>query len=633
MADFRISRFDAGRLGVICLIGVWSICVLGVQIACGEEIHDLARRGDLDALTARIQADRSLVDRTTDRGETALHFAADGGHDEVVSFLLDQGADIQARDIDGDAPLVWAVARGHLSTTNLLLDRGADINAVNFTETSALLFAVRANRLETARLLIDRGADLELANDYGRTPLLWCARETGNYDMAVMLLDAGANLDATDRFESTPIELVSWRGFTDLVNLFLDRGCRLPGEGHAANTMLDNATSKGLDRLYLKLLDNGVEVDTRADISGSWLHRAATGGSTVILEDLLRRGAEIGAVDGYGWTPLHHAAHWGKIDAIRFLLEKGADPEVRTRSGWSARNLAEDREWTGVVEILDVGASPRRFPVLRGDYMGQTIPATGGEIFAPDIVSGPLGGHSGMTISPDGDHMLWNLYTQKQESGYWDSTIFESRRVDGVWSEPAVADFAVLGDDVPFFEPGGDRLFFMSERPLEPGGNRAERIWAMDRSGDGWGDPYPLPPVVNSLRHHWLFSVARGGDLYFNSRRGEVQGVFVSRVVDGAYTEPEYLGFDGHTPFIAPDQSYLITLDFIDRARVNRIRYRRDDGSWGEPLDIRTVAGESVSGLCPSVSADGKVFFYLATPWGPSSVCWADAGFIEKMRP
>jgi ankyrin repeat protein len=618
----------SGRSVVVVLMGLMILA----STAIGAEIHDLARQGDLAAVTALVQADPQMVNQPTERLGTPLHFAATGGRDDVAAFLLDNGADLQAKDVDGDAPLSWAAARGHDATCGLLLDRGATINDTSLTGDTALLNAVRANHHATAQLLIERGADLELPNDYGRTPLLWCARETGDHDMAVLLLDAGANIDAADRFGATSIELVSWRGFRQLVNLFLDRGCAVVASGNQGGMMLANATEKGLDRLYARLVADGVDIDLTVDDSGGILHRSAGGGSAAIVTDLLDRGVAINAVDGFGWTALHHAASRGRIDAVKLLLERSADPEMRTRSGWSARNLAVDQGHFLVEQALTMAHPPRKFPRLEGKYLGQQIPESGGAVFAPDIANGPSGSHSSVAISPAGDHMLWHQYESIPDSGYWTGTILESNRVEGKWSEPRRAWFALIGDDVPFFHPDGSRLFFMSRRPLEPGGGNAERIWVMDRTEEGWSIPSPLPACINNMRQHWLFSVAENGDLYFNSRRGAEQGVYVSRFGDGQYGEPQFLGFGGDTPFIAPDQSYLITLDFIDNQRVNNIRFRNDDQTWSEPMDIRSAAGDRVGGLCPVVSPDGKAFFYLASPWGANNICWSGAGFIKELR-
>ena len=72
----------------------------------------------------------------------------------------------------------------------------------------------------------------------------------------------------------------------------------------------------------------------------------------------------------------------------------------------------------------------------------------------------------------------------------------------------------------------------------------------IERQGDRWSEPQPLPPIVNRYGHHWQFSVANNGNLYFVSRlsTAETEGVYCSRFVGGEYTEPEFLGFGGQRP-------------------------------------------------------------------------------------
>ena len=57
---------------------------------------------------------------------TPLFHAALGDHADVVAFLLDHGADVNARDQFGDTPLIVACAKGNAATAALLLARGAD---------------------------------------------------------------------------------------------------------------------------------------------------------------------------------------------------------------------------------------------------------------------------------------------------------------------------------------------------------------------------------------------------------------------------------------------------------------------------------------------------------------------------
>jgi ankyrin repeat protein len=56
----------------------------------------------------------------------ALYAAARNGHREVVEYLLDQGADVNARGVFGATALQWAAFNGHTGVVELLLARGAD---------------------------------------------------------------------------------------------------------------------------------------------------------------------------------------------------------------------------------------------------------------------------------------------------------------------------------------------------------------------------------------------------------------------------------------------------------------------------------------------------------------------------
>jgi uncharacterized protein len=73
---------------------------------------------------------------------TALLWAADMGHLEVLQLLLAQGADVGCKDESGLTALLWAADRGHVACVNALVAAGADINAVD-----------KVNRLFLLRLI------------------------------------------------------------------------------------------------------------------------------------------------------------------------------------------------------------------------------------------------------------------------------------------------------------------------------------------------------------------------------------------------------------------------------------------------------------------------------------------------
>jgi hypothetical protein len=103
---------------------------------------------DLAAVQRMIEADPSLINARDEDGSTLLHEAAMFGGVDLVAWLLDKGLDVNAKEDDGNTPLMDAVLlpvpamKGTMeSTVRLLLRRGADINAVNKAGNTALWIA------------------------------------------------------------------------------------------------------------------------------------------------------------------------------------------------------------------------------------------------------------------------------------------------------------------------------------------------------------------------------------------------------------------------------------------------------------------------------------------------------------
>ena len=610
--------------------------VLLVGSAAGQDMIEATRAGDLARVQELIAYDSLAVKITDGRNCTPLHFAVDKGHADIVALLLDEGGDLEARDVDGDTPLHWAACTDHVDMIDLLLDRGAEIDALNHRHVTPVLYTTQRMKYALVEKLAKRGADLEVPNDYGRTPLIWTAREGGDLEMARLLLRVGANVDALDRFQSSALELAAWRGFRTLVGILLDAGASTDLRPDMMDALLGHAAESGLDLLYQKLLDDGMHIDVASGDFTNLLHMAAGGGSITIVKDLMDRGAQIEAVDVYGWTPLHHAADRKRGGVARALQTAGCAADLRSLSGHSPLSLARARGAADVIRTLKEAGhtvSRRDFPRLTGIFLGQGVPPAEPAPFALDIVASCWGEHGSISFTPDGHEAFWSGYVDIPDSGYHRATILTSRIEDGRWTPPVVAPFVdEHRGDVPFAAPDGRRVFFLSWRPLEAGGDEgAEHIWVVQRSGDGWSQPRALPPCVNDMPQHWQISVAANGNLYFGSRRPEpdTQGVYISRPVNGVYTEPEYLGFAEDTPYIAPDESYLITS--ASYGQENVVRFRREDGSWSDPVSI-SEAYPGVGGICPKISTDGRAFFFISRRTGTNSNFWVDGGFLQELK-
>jgi ankyrin repeat protein len=160
----------------------------------GIDIVLATRVGWLDRVKMHVERDPFAVYRRGCIGESVLHWPAHNGFVEIVRYLLDHGAAIEADEIGlyGGKPLTWA-AEHEPGTVRLLLERGADPNSRNVMKGDKEGFtplhmtaSQREQCIECAELLLTGGADPTLLDARGETPLRVAERK-GHHRMAEFL--------------------------------------------------------------------------------------------------------------------------------------------------------------------------------------------------------------------------------------------------------------------------------------------------------------------------------------------------------------------------------------------------------------------------------------------------------------
>ena len=246
--------------------------------------------------------------------------------------------------------------------------------------------------------------------------------------------------------------------------------------------------------------------------------------------------------------------------------------------------------------------------------------------FAPGIVSTEAIEYN-TTFTPDGKTLYFT-----RRPGVWgqaspeNATIYVTHYEGGHWSTPQVAPFSgVYSDSDAFVTLDGERLFFVSNRPLHDEVKEDRDIWVMERTAAGWGEPQHLS-AVNSGSMEYSPVVAASGDLYFASTRPGTLGqgdLFVARYVDGQYTPPAPLGAPVNSEtgewnlMVAPDERYII-FEASGRAENKSpygdlyISYRQEDGPWSQPINLEAL-NTTGSNLMPRLSPDGRYLFFAST--------------------
>ena len=135
------------------------------------------------------------------RGGTALLDATQAGNRTMVEFLLAHGANVNGINNNPNRiPMVIAVQHGFEAVTKALLNNKADVNVRDLQGNTPLFIAAQPGKTNIFQMLLAAGADVNVENDEGRTPLSFAA-ENGSLEMLKLLLAAkadpnGGKLDA-----------------------------------------------------------------------------------------------------------------------------------------------------------------------------------------------------------------------------------------------------------------------------------------------------------------------------------------------------------------------------------------------------------------------------------------------------
>ena len=125
--------------------------------------------GDITTVRWCVDVDGTNINSAGSRGSTALHWAAEKGHTNILQFLLARGANVEVKDDEGNTPLL--TSNGHLDIAQLLLEHGAEVNVQDRLLFTPLHWAAHFGHFDVVYLLISYGADLHARTSTGQLPI------------------------------------------------------------------------------------------------------------------------------------------------------------------------------------------------------------------------------------------------------------------------------------------------------------------------------------------------------------------------------------------------------------------------------------------------------------------------------
>lgn len=224
-----------------------------------------AAYGDFDALKRLADEAPGALHAPDDTGYHCLQWAALNNRVAVVTYLLDQGCDINAVDSTGQTALHWAAVRGSSPALETLLRAGADLAAADSRGYTVCHVAAQYGQTGVLyHVAMKWGADTDGADAEGRTPLHWAAYK-GYTDTARLLLVMGSRPGLPDAEGCTPLHWAAIRGNAEACTVLLQGGAvdclELPDNTGATPAQL--AIEKGHRLLGVNLAEYRYRRDRR----------------------------------------------------------------------------------------------------------------------------------------------------------------------------------------------------------------------------------------------------------------------------------------------------------------------------------------------------------------------------------
>ncbi len=362
------------RARIVRAASIAALLALGASAldaqAPSAPLADAARRGDVARVSALL-AEGAQVNQTLGDGTTALHWASRQGNVDLVTRLLDAGADVSAvTRLGGYTALHLAAQEGVGDVVALLLARGADARARSTTGVEPLHFAAAAGNAVAVSALLERGADANATEpEWGQTPLMFAAA-AGRTEAVKSLVAGGADMSITAKVVD-----ISARNREDsadsrarnarIAAIQRQRAAERTAEGL---TPITAAAPTRAPRPASDDAGNEPEPLGYADLVGAHggltaLLLAARDGRVDTSLALLDLGADINQVSAADRTsPLLMATINGHYDLAKRLLDRGAD--VR---------LVSDGGATPLYGVLNMQWAPKARHPQPAHYMQQEI--------------------------------------------------------------------------------------------------------------------------------------------------------------------------------------------------------------------------------------------------------------------
>lgn len=338
---------------------VLTLLSLGANIASEDDNHNsplhYAIINNYFALVKLIISNTPTDDGKETFGDPfSLHVACECGHVELVKFLLENKADVNAKNYQHTRPLHLAASIGHLQIVEELIRHGAYVNLRELNGNTPLICAVRGNHITVVKQLVKHGAFVDVGNTKNNFTPLRVAIHLENTKMIEILLQNNADVNAKYNKDLTPLLLAVRGGNCEIVKQLLEAGAQMDCHILHNLSVLHIGALLGHHSVVTLLIERGCNINEKTSTQSTPLHSAAEGGDHKTVDILLAAGATFDSKNSEGFTPLLYSSLRGHKAVMKSLILKGAQVNVRGPKNCTPLHMAANEDIVAL--LLENGA-------------------------------------------------------------------------------------------------------------------------------------------------------------------------------------------------------------------------------------------------------------------------------------
>ncbi|TVY92179.1 Ankyrin repeat domain-containing protein [Lachnellula willkommii] len=339
--NVKISTWNVSLLHVAAAYNLRSVARAllqrGVPVGVRDDgdltaLHVAAEQGHEGMVVLLLNAEAEVNAKCRSQQSTPLEVAAVNGHYSIAKLLLERGTDLKDMSIYANV-LHAAAAKGTLSLVRYLIENGASVNVENRNHEAAIAVAAGRGHERVVKLLLESGADVDAGKNglMGGTALQRAAASRGHDSICHLLLDAGADINARNGGDYAFALQAAAHGCNySTVRLLLGRNADINAVGGYYGTALQAAAAKPDNEEIIKLLiDHGADLNIQGGYHGTAFLAAAASHSEANVHTLIERGADTNIEGGYNGNALSAAARSSEMSLVKFFVNRGADVNKR----------------------------------------------------------------------------------------------------------------------------------------------------------------------------------------------------------------------------------------------------------------------------------------------------------------